>query len=326
MKKSSQLIIPLFLFVAVTSSAELVDRIVATVNSEIVLESDFQTLKNKLNGSTMVDESLVDNIDLDTLAKDRKAQLDYLVNERLLDSEVKRLNLSITMDRVQIEIKEMAKRNNITPDEVLAAVKAQGMGVPEYQEFLKNRIERQNLLEQEIISKIRVTEEDAFSEYLRKNPNSKSAIAEYKIAQILFRVKKDSTPETVFARAQDIHNKLIRGDKFEALAEQNSEDPDFSQGGLLGTFKSGEFSKDIEDAIKKIEVGEITPVIRTKQGFHIFKLLESKTVKDPKFEKEKPALTAQLVERSFKRQLKIWLQSKRDESFLKINSNEVVAK
>ncbi len=326
MKKSNLFLIPIIIFSGVKSKAELVDRIVATVNSEIVLESDFQTLKNKLNGSTMVDESLVDNIDLDTLAKDRKAQLDYLINERLLDSEVKRLNLSVTMDRVQIEIKEMAKRNNITPEEVLAAVKAQGMGVPEYQEFLKNRIERQNLLEQEIISKIRVTEEDAFSEYLRKNPTSKSAISEYKIAQILFRVKKDTTPESVFARAQDIHNKLIRGDKFETLAEQNSEDPDFSQGGLLGTFKSGEFSKDIEDAIKKIEIGEITPVIRTKQGFHIFKLLESKTVKDPKFEKEKPSLTAQLVERNFKRQLKIWLQSKRDESFLKINSNEAVTK
>ena len=272
----------------------------------------------------MVDESLVDHIDLDTLSKDRKAQLEYLINERILDSEVKRLNLNITMDRVQLEIKEMAKRNNITSDEVLAAVKAQGMSVPDYQDFLKNRIERQNLLEQEIISKIRVTEEDAFSEYLRKNPASKNAVSEFKIAQILFRIKKGANVESVLARAQDVHNKINRGEKFDVLAEQNSEDPDFTQGGLLGTFKSGEFSKEIEDAIKKIEIGEITPVVRTKQGFHIFKLLDSKTIKDPRFEKEKPAITAQLVEKNFKRQLKIWLQSKKDESFLKINSYEAL--
>ena len=312
-----------FILISSLAHAELVDRIVATVNNEVVLESDFQTLKNKLKGSSMVDESLVDSGDTDALGKDRKAQLDYLINERILDSEVKRLNLSVTMDRVQMEIKEMGKRNNISADEVLAAVKAQGMSIPDYQEFLKNRIERQNLLEQEIISKIRVTEEDAFSEFLKKNPSSRSAVSEFKIAQILFRVKKGDSPESVLNKTQDIHNKISRGEKFETIAEQNSQDPDFAPGGLLGTFKSGEFSKDIEDAIKKIEIGEITPVIRTKQGFHIFKLLDSKSIKDPRFEKEKPAITAQLVERNFKRQLKIWLQSKKDESFLKITENAV---
>ncbi|MBL7544590.1 MAG: peptidylprolyl isomerase [Bdellovibrionaceae bacterium] len=322
MRNFSFLIFSISLMLSFTSGAELVDRIVAVVNSEIVLKSDFQNLKTKLSGSSMIDESLLDNTDIDSLAKDRNAQLNYLINEKLLDSEVKRLNLSVTMDRVQLEIKEMAKRNNISSEEVLAAVKAQGMDVAEYQDFLKNRIERQNLLEQEIISKIRVTEEDAFSEYLKKNPTSKNAVSEYKIAQILFRVKKDATPDSVLLKAQGVYNRLKRGEKFDDLAEQNSEDPNFSPGGLLGTFKSGEFSKEIEEAIKKIEVGDVTSVVHTRQGFHIFKLLDSKMIKDPHFEKQKPAITAQLVEKNFKRQLKIWLQSKRDESFLKINDTE----
>lgn len=323
MKNVSVLVFLSITHIAFSSfSAELVDRIVAVVNSEIILESDFQNLKNKISGASMIDESAADNIEPAQLAKDRNAQLSYLINERLLDSEVKRLSLSVTMDRVQLEIKEMAKRNNISTEEVLSAVKAQGMDVAEYQEFLKNRIERQNLLEQEIISKIRVTEEDAFSEYLKKHPASKNAVSEFKIAQILFRVKPDTTPESVLNKAQDVYNRLKRGEKFDTLAEQNSEDPNFSPGGLLGTFKTGEFSKDIEDAIKIIEVGDVTPVVRTKQGFHIFKLLDSKTIKDPKFEREKPAITAQLVEKNFKRQLKIWLQSKRDESFLKINETK----
>jgi parvulin-like peptidyl-prolyl isomerase len=321
MRNVSLLLFSAILSIAFFAKAELVDRIVAIVNSEIILESDFQNLKNKIHGSGMIDESLVDS-DQETLAKDRSAQLNYLINERLLDSEVKRLNLSVTMERVQMEIKEMGKRNNISADEVLAAVKAQGMNVSDYQDFLKNRIERQNLLEQEIISKIRVTEEDAFSEYLRKNPNAKSAASEFKIAQILFRVKKGTTPESVLARAQEVYNRLKRGEKFETLAEQNSEDPDFSAGGLLGTFRSGEFSKDIEEAIKKIDVGDVTSVVQTKQGFHIFKLLDQKSIKDPNFEKQKPGITAQLVERNFKRQLKIWLQSKKDESYLKINETK----
>lgn len=298
--------------------AELVEKIVAIVNSEIILESDFKILENKIKNSSMIDDSLIESGDVNSLSDNRKAKLDYLINERILDSEVKRLNLNVTMDRVQMEIKEMAKRNGISSEEVLAAVKAQGMPIADYQAFLKTRIERQSLLEAEIISKIRVTEEDAFSEYLKKNPNAKNTVAEYKIAHILFNPKKNSLQASQ-ERAAEVYNKLKKGEKFEALAEQYSEDPDFSQGGFLGTFKAGDFSKEIEDAIRNIEVGEITPVLKTKQGIHIFKVLEKKSTKDPKFEKEKGLITASLVEKNFKRQLKIWLQSKRDESFIKIN-------
>lgn len=321
MKRNSPylvVIICTILFSTILVQAELVEKIVAIVNSEIVLDSDFKVLENKIKNSSMVDDSLIESGDVSTLSGNRKAKLDYLINEKILDSEVKRLNLNVTMERVQQEIKEMAKRNGISSEEVLSAVKAQGMPVADYQAFLKTRIERQSLLEAEIISKIRVTEEDAFSEFLKKNPHAKNSVAEYKIAHILFNPKKNGI-QAAQERASEVVNKLKKGEKFEALAEQYSEDPDFTQGGLLGTFKAGDFSKEIEDAIKNIEVGEVTPVLKTKQGVHIFKVLEKKSTKDPKFEKEKGAITAALVERNFKRQLKIWLQSKRDESFIRIN-------
>lgn len=321
MKKNSHFqvaIIFTILFSTFLVQAELVEKIVAIVNSEIILESDFKVLENKIKNSSMIDDSLIESGDVSTLSGNRKAKLDYLINEKILDSEVKRLNLNVTMERVQQEIKEMAKRNGISSEEVLSAVKSQGMAVADYQAFLKTRIERQSLLEAEIISKIRVTEEDAFSEYLKKNPNAKNSVAEYKIAHILFNPKKNGL-QAAQERAAEVVNKLKKGEKFEALAEQYSEDPDFTQGGLLGTFKAGDFSKEIEDAIRNIEVGEVTPILKTKQGVHIFKVLEKKSTKDPKFEKEKGAITAALVEKNFKRQLKIWLQSKRDESFIRIN-------
>ena len=138
------------------AQAELVEKITAIVNSEIILDSDFKLLQKKIKTSSMIDDSLVENGDAHSLVDNKKAQLDYLINEKILDSEVKRLNLNVTMEKVQQEIKEMAKRNNITTDEVLNAIKGQGMSVADYQAFLKTRMERQSLLEMEIISKIRV--------------------------------------------------------------------------------------------------------------------------------------------------------------------------
>lgn len=294
------------------------DKIIAVVNNEIILESDFKQLQSRLKNSSLLDDSLIELTDIASLEKDKKVQLEYLINERIIDSEVKRLNMSVTMEKVQQEIKEMGKRNNMSADDVLSAVKSQGIKVSDYQDFLKTRIERQGLLEQEIISKIRITEEEAYSEYLKRNPKAKAITYEFKIAHILFRIKKDGT-ESALSRAQSVINKLNQGEKFEALAEQNSEDPNFSNGGILGTFKSGEFSKEMEESIKDLEPGANTAVVKTKQGFHIFKLLEKKTIKDPAFEKQKGLITSQLVEKNFKRQLRIWIQAKKDESFIKIN-------
>ncbi len=83
----------------------------------------------------------------------------------------------------------------------------------------------------------------------------------------------------------------------------------------LGTFKSGEFLPEIESAISNLKVGETTPVVKSRMGYHIVKLTGKKLTTDPKFEKAKEAIKARLLETSFKRQLKTSLQIKRDESF-----------
>ncbi len=309
------------LIVFKSSAAEVVDRIVAIVNSEIILESDFRALSQKVNTPTMIDESLLPKGDLRSLKNDRKLQLDYLINEKLLDAEVKRLNLTVTSERVQQEIKDMGKRNGIGPQEVLNAVKAQGIPVADYQDFLKTKIERQSLVETEIVSKLRITDDDALAEYLKKNPGSRSAVNEFSVAHIFFSPKKGGAEEAL-GRANKTLQLLRAGGKFEDLAEKHSEDPNFTAGGFLGTFKTGEFLKEVEDSIRNLNANDTTDVVKSKMGYHIVKLLSKKVTTDSNFDKVKVKIISSLMESSFHRQLKIWLQSKRDEAFLRINSPE----
>ena len=118
--------------------------------------------------------------------------MDYLINEKLFDAEIKRLNLSVTSERVQQEIKDMGKRNNMSAQDVLNAVKAQGIAISEYQDFLKNKIERQSLVETEIVSKLRITDDDALAEYIKKHPESKRTVHEFSVAHIFFNPKSFS--------------------------------------------------------------------------------------------------------------------------------------
>lgn len=314
----NKILFSLLILVPFLAHAEIVERIVAIVNNEIVLESDFKALEHKLKTPAMIDEALLIDKTVDDLKKDRKAQLDYLINERIVESEIKRLNHSVTMERVDQEIRDMAKKNNVTVNDILAAFKAQGISASEYQAFLKQKLEKQSLIESEIISKLRISDDDALAEFLKKNPDSKTSVNEFAVAHIFFNPRKGGA-EAAYKRAEAVLQKLHAGESFETLAEQNSEDPNFTSGGVLGTFKSGEFLPEVEAAIQNLAPGQVSGIVKSRQGYHIVKLLHKTLTTDPKFDREKEQIKTALFEQNFKRQMRNWLLSKREEAFIRIN-------
>lgn len=313
------------LFIALLSSlplfasAEVVERVAAIVNSEAILESDFTALKKKSSKSDFLYPFLVQD-NFDRLKKgDRQASLDYLIGEKILESEIKRLNLNVTYAKVEQEIATIAKRANLSPDALYREIQKEGLSKSEYQTLMKENLERQALLEQEIISRIRVTDEDALGEYLRQNPQAQVTVDEFTVAHIFFDPKKGGA-DAAYNRASDVLTRLNRGGNFELLAQQFSEDPNFTSGGLLGTFKSGEFLKEIEDSIASLSAGQTSRVVKSRIGFHIVKLISKKVAPDPRFQREKDRIKARLIEQAIHRQFRVWLQAKRDEAFVRINT------
>ncbi|WP_413585858.1 peptidylprolyl isomerase [Bdellovibrio sp. HCB274] len=306
------------LLIAVPVKAELVEKTLAVVNNEVILESDLKELQTRISKPGMIDDALTDGKSLEELKKNRKAQMEYLINEKILSSEIKRLNLNVTNARVEQEFKDIAKRNNVSEAELISVLKGQGVDIVEYKVFLKEKTEKSNLMDAEIMSKIRISDEEALNEYLKANPKNKPSIDEFSVSHIFFNPKKGGS-EAAYKRAENVLSKLRSGENFETLAQQFSEDPNFSSGGALGTFKSGEFMPEVEEAISNLSVGETTGIIKSRMGFHIAKLTGRKLTSDPNFEKQKDRIKAQLMETSFRRQLKLWLQNKRDDSFVRIN-------
>ena len=309
----------LFSLMLSLSHAEIVDKVVAIVNDDIITSSDILKFQKNAEKQGFIDDFLLLNTSVGQLKGDGKLMLDYLINEKIVDGEIKRLNLSVTSERVEQEIRDIAKRNGASRADLLTAIKNQGMSVSEYQNFLKTRIERQSLIESEISSKIRISDEEIEAEFVRQNPTQKVGISEYKLAQILFNPKKGGL-DSALARAQTVLKKIRSGQSFEEAAEQNSEDPNFSSGGLLGTFKAGEFSRDIEAAVESLEPNNISDVVITRSGVYIFKLLARRTVRDQAYEKASERVRAFLFERSFQKHFKSWLELKRDQALVTVNA------
>lgn len=308
----------ILLSTAPASSSVLVDRITAIVNNEIVTESDLKKFSKKAEQAGTIDDLLLLGRSVSDLKKDRKLSLDYLINEKILTSEIKRLNLSITIERVEQEIRDIAKRNNMSRSELLAAIKAQGISVADYQDFIKNRVERQSLIEQEISSKIKVSDEDIMAEYLREFPNSKTGSYEYNLSHILFNPRKGGA-EAASERAESVYGKLETGLDFNQAAEQNSEDPNFTNGGALGKFRSEDLSGDMKTVVESLEVGKFSKPVRTKSGIHIFKLVGKSVIADANFERQKEKIRSKLFDKHFQKHFANWLENKRDQAFVRIN-------
>jgi peptidyl-prolyl cis-trans isomerase SurA len=304
---------PLFLH------AETIEKIIVIVNNDIITLSDLDDFMAKVRSGGMIDDLLVEDQNLDTLKKNKNVALNILINQKLLDSEVKKRNLDASAEAVEQEVRAIARRHNYTVDQLLQVVKQKGTNPAEYRDFIKKRLERQSLIQMTVSSKVKISEEEVSEYYLKNYPQTKETVFEYTVAHILFSPKKDGK-DGALARADKVLKKITSNEySFEELAEQYSDDPGFAAGGLLGTFKAGELVKEMEAAIKKLDVGNTSPVIETKFGFHILKLLKRKLITNPAFEKEKERIQAKLAEVAFKKHFNDWLKMQRDSSFIHMN-------
>lgn len=300
------------------TSAKVVDKIVAIVNDQIVTESDAETFKKSLSSGGMQDDALIQMVDPKKLLSDRDALLNYLIDEKVLDSEVKKKNLEVTVERVEQEVRDILKKRNVTRQQLAQVLSERGVSMSQYQDYIKTSLERHALIEKEVSSKIRISDEDIATYFSAKKADSKNQIYEYTIAHVLI-IPKKGREEDARKKANAAYDKLKAGQSFEIIAEQYSEDPNFSKGGLLGTFTTGEMKADIETAVKRLQTGEFSPVVHSKNGYNIFKVVKRTLVADPKMEAEKDNIRNALFGDAFKKQFRAWLNERRDEAFVKIN-------
>ena len=299
--------------------AKAVDKIVAIVNDQLVTTSDLEKFKKKLQTGGLVDDALLKLTDPAALLKDKTALLNELVDEKLIDSEVKRKNMEVTIERVEQEIRSIATNNNISRQQLTSALTAKGVNLSQYQDFIKTSLERQSLIEKEVTSKIRISDEDISSYYLAQKGASASQTFEYTLSHILLNPKNAGGDEAALNRAKTVEEKLKAGQSFEKLAEQYSEDGNFTKGGALGTFTAGEMNKELAQAVSKVGSGETTGIVKTAQGYQIIKVNKRTLISDPKLEEQKEPIRRTLYAKEFKRQFRLWLTQRRDEAFIRIN-------
>jgi peptidyl-prolyl cis-trans isomerase SurA len=300
-------------------AAELVDRIVAVVNQDIITLVELNAaLEPYVEKAKTLDNSDAEKRQM--LFKVREDLLNQLIDEKLTDQEIKRTGIQVSDQDVDAAIERIKEANFSTDEDLRKALAAQGLTMAAYRKNIRDQILRSRLVNQEVKSKIAITSQD-IKAYYNAHPETYAGVTKYHLRNILMVVpplSTDSEKQEIANRMNAIAQQLAAGQSFEALAKANSQAPGANQGGELGTFAADTLAPQIRKAIEPLRAGGITPVLKTDQGLQIFQLVEVVHSPGKPLEKVSAEIEEKLFEQAVNTQFKTWLEALRNRSLIKI--------
>lgn len=309
-------------FLVLSASAKVVDRSVVTVNDEVILESDIAKFQTKVRSKSF--QELFGGMDPKAL-KDRESILQLLIEEKIINQQVKKLELTATDAEVDAQIRVIQKRNGISPAQLTERLKQLGTTMADYKEGIRRQIERRNLIEREIKPTLEVSDEQLRHYYLR-NLRAEDSTTQYRIAHILIE-NKAKAGISAQERAKTIHKELeANPGNFAAMVKEYSDDTS-TPDGLLGDFSATQMAKEFREVVPKTAVGKVTAPIKTAAGYHIVKVLESHAGDYTNLPKDrKEALRNQMVSEELEKRMAMWLDRKKGESYIRASNTATPAK
>jgi len=255
---------------AAARDAVLVDRVVAVVNKDVITLTELAART----------ERAAAELRRQRIAAPARAVLERQVLERLvLDKAQLQLAESTGMrvDALQLDraVQRVAQSNGMALAEFRRALERDGVDFEHFRAELRQQILLSRLREREVDDRVQVSEAE-IDAYLEEHKASLASAVEYDVAHILVRVPEQARPEQVAqarARAARVREEAGAGADFAQLAASHSDAGDALQGGALGWRTPGRLPELFAEALRGMQPGAVSELLRSPAGFHVVKLL-----------------------------------------------------
>lgn len=285
-------------------AARTEDRIVAIVNNEVITLSE---MKADIRGEAARLREQYQGAELDL----RLRQLQYRTLTRLIER------------KLQIQLARK-KGHQVTDEEVRAAIREferQGEQIDDTDPQLLRTIKEQlivwKVLEREVRSGVLVSE-DELKRYYEEHPDQFVLPPEYHISQILIQPRQGERAEQTQQRAMDLYAALKDGGDFADLARRVSDGAQAAQGGSLGFITQGELEQPLEDAIARLQPGDISEPINTDDGYHIIRLDERKPPEFRQYAEVKAEIHNFVYQQKSDDQYYKWMAELKDKAYIEV--------
>lgn len=246
-----------------------IDRIVAVVDQVVITENELidriQTVRSQL-------EKQGGNVPpMDVL---QKQILERLINDRLLLQYAAQTGIRVDDTQLDKTVERIAEQNKLSVPEFRTALEQEGISYRKFREDIRNEIVIARLREREVENRVNVTEAE-IDNYLTTQSARGDVQDEFEIGHILIRTPEDGSPEELQKlkeKAEQALQALQGGTNFAEVSARYSDAPNALEGGSLGWKTSSQIPDLFNEALKGMQPGEVSPILRSPNGFHILKL------------------------------------------------------
>jgi len=353
------LAVPVFVF----GDGQVVEEIIARVNSQIITRSEFARSKDQLRDDVKQQEPA----NADKLYAEReKDVLRDLIDQQLLLAKGKDLDITGDTDLIK-RLDQMRKDMKLdTMEELEKAATSQGISYEDFKQNMRNQIITQKVIGEEVGSHLSITKDEE-QKFYEEHKNEMEQPESIRLSEILIAPQKPAADKAAAdkpaadkpagseatqasnavgenaksedtaakqaadaaaltaaeAKANDLLKQIQTGAKFEDIAKKYSQGLSAAQGGDLGVFKRGTLAKELEDRTFAMKSGEITDVIRTKQGYVILKVTDHQKAGIPVLKDIEPKIQDALYYQKLQPALRSYLTKLREEAYIDIKEGYV---
>lgn len=255
-----------------------IDRIIAVVDQVVITENELidriKTVKSQLEkqGGKVPPEDVL-----------QKQILERLINDRLLLQYAAQTGVRVDDTQLDKTVERIAEQNKLSVPDFRAALEQEGISYRKFREDIRNEIIIARLREREVENRVNVTEAE-IDNYLTTQSSQGEIQDEFEISHILIRTPEDGSPEELQKmreKAEEALKQLSEGADFAEVSARMSDAPNALEGGSLGWKTSAQIPELFNEALKPLQPGSLTPILRSPNGFHILKMTDRRGGSSP---------------------------------------------
>jgi len=293
---------------AVSVTAEVVDRIVAVVNDEIITYSELQQVAKAIRAQPGFSLPAGSGRDLD------RQLLESLINQKLSKFEAKRRGITVTEQEVNKAFEDFRKRNGLEKDEVLAQVLAEnGMTVKDMKQQIEDQLTHERLVAIVTANKVTISDAEVRAFYEREFPKTGGGQVHLKILSLPYPPGASASQrEEIKKKAELILEEFKKGASWEQLRDRHGvliQD--------LGFISIADLDPQLAQFLTQVKTGDTAP-IQTIQGFQLVQVVGRREGQGRSFEEVAPQIKNLLQRREMEKQFSEWIKGQRDRAHIQI--------
>ncbi len=321
MKKPLILLIILTFFSAPSARADrqLLDQVVAIVNDDPITQSEldgvmrpvYEDYKSQYSGQALM-EAMVDA---------KRKILNQLIEDKLVYQEAIAQKIEPNEAEVEGMLGDFKKKFKSDMD-MEDALSKEGMSF----QALRERLERQSVIrhlqDMEVRAKVVVSPLEV-EEFYAQHADEFSSEGTVRVRSLTVKKSEEArekglTDETAKNKIEKLKKRISDGEDFGVIAQDSSEDTSAKMGGLSEWIRPGEMIPEINQVIFSLKPGQISDVIETPMGYHIFRLEEKKEKFRKTLEEAKPLIYDRLFREKSMKRFQEWINSLKRNAYISI--------